>query len=211
MATGIGTRRWLLGTAAAGGVLAAACATGQQGGGSTSGAEATKLAVPQSVEFWGPDPAAAPPTGPAMAAVVNAFKARYSALNVVVAGGSLGISPASQEKFIGAIAAGTPPDVTYTDRYIPRSYAVLEAYLPLDDRIRTSKVKPDEWWPYLRRDVTQGGKTYGLPTHTDARLFGSYPAVDPKVFKDQVIAGTIDLGRRSRELAKSRNSICNAA
>ncbi|MGH2350808.1 MAG: extracellular solute-binding protein, partial [Chloroflexota bacterium] len=160
------TRRGLLGsvTAASGVVFAGACGLPPAAG---PAAQPTKFATPQTVEFWGPDPKVTA----AMNVVLDTFNAQYSPLDVVWAGASLGISPASQEKFIGAIIAGTPPDVAYTDRYIPRSYAVLDAFLPLDDRIRKSPVKPEDWWPYLRRDVTQAGKLYGLPTYTDARVF----------------------------------------
>ena len=103
--------------------------------------------------------------------MADGFKAKFPNLTLTVGGGPLNITPESQAKFLTAIAAGTPPDVTYQDRYIPRSYAMLDAVQSLDDRTRRSRVKPDEWWPYLKTDVTQGGKLYGLPVHTDARLF----------------------------------------
>jgi multiple sugar transport system substrate-binding protein len=170
MAYGLSTRRGVLGrgaavAAAAWGVCAAACAGGQQGGGSTQ--DVARSLQPQSLEFWGPDPKVLP----AMQLVTDAFSARYPNLTVNVAGGPLNITPESQAKFLTAIAAGTAPDVTYQDRYIPRSYSMLDAVVSLDDRVRRSKVKPDEWWPNLKSDVTQGGKLFGLPVHTDARLF----------------------------------------
>lgn len=166
MANGTQARRQFLGgtAAAIGGAVAAACAAGPQ---SSSTADVTKSLQPQSLEFWGPDPATHVPTK----AVVDAFTAKFPQLSVKVGGGALNITPESQAKFLTAIAAGTAPDVTYQDRYIPRSYSVLDALVPLDDRIRRSKVKPDDWWPYLKGDVTQGGKIFGLPIHTDARLF----------------------------------------
>jgi multiple sugar transport system substrate-binding protein len=36
---------------------------------------------------------------------------------------------------------------------------------------RSTTVKPDDWWPYIRRDVTLKGKIVGVPVHTDARVF----------------------------------------
>ena len=120
-----------------------------------------------SLEFWGPDPGTFAP----MATVVQMFKAKYPNVDVKVGGGSLNISAATQEKFLVAIIAGNPPDVSYIDRYIPRSYAALGAIVPLDEMIRGSTVKPEEWWPYLRTDVTHQDRVYGIPMHTDARLF----------------------------------------
>ena len=122
---------------------------------------------PQAVEFWGPDPG----TTPGMAAVADAFRAKYPNLSLNVTGGALNISAESRDKFIAATVAGNPPDSTYQDRWIPQSYVVWGAISYLDDRLKRSTLKPDEWWPYLRRDVTLKGKLVGVPVHTDGRVF----------------------------------------
>jgi ABC-type glycerol-3-phosphate transport system substrate-binding protein len=120
------------GAAIAGGALAA-CAPRQS---NATTEEVAKSLQAQTVEFWGPDPR----TLPAMQLVADGFKAKYPNLTLSIGGGPLNITPESQAKFLTVIAAGTPPDVTYQDRYIPRSYALLDAVVPLDDRTRRSKV-----------------------------------------------------------------------
>jgi multiple sugar transport system substrate-binding protein len=155
----------LIGLTAAtlGGAFAAACSAAPGG---TPAKPATSL-PPQAVEFWGPDPK----TDTGMAAVVDAFRAKYPNLNLSVSGGALNITAESREKFIAATVAGNPPDTTYQDRWIPQSYVVWGALVTIDDRIKNSRVRPDEWWPYIRKDVTLKGKIVGVPIHTDARVF----------------------------------------
>lgn len=206
-----GTRRWYIrqtgGTLiAAGGLLAAACAGGQASGSTTDTAKSLK---PQAFEFWGPDPK----VNVAMKAAVDGFVAKFPNLNITVASGSLNFGLDSQSRFLTAIAANTPPDVVYMDRNIPRSYAAMEAIVPLDDRIRRSKIKPEEWWPYLRNDVTQAGKVIGIPTHTDARVFnwnkqyfreaGVDPEKPPATW-DEVTAISAKLVRRGAETKLDR-------
>lgn len=159
------SRRGLAGVAALGmsGVIAAC---GAQSGGTE--AKPISSLPPQTVEFWGPDPKTSMP----MAGVVDSFRAKYPNLNLMTSGGSLQITTESREKFLAATLAGNPPDSTYQDRWIPQSYVVLGAIINIDDRVKRSKItKPDEWWPYIRKDVTLQGKIVGVPIHTDARVF----------------------------------------
>src|SRR5262245_55893153 len=126
----------LAGGAALIGVAGLACAPSGQGRPATN----ARALPPQSVELWGPDPS----TNPAMSAVVNAFRGQFPNLDLKTTGGALNITPESREKFITATVAGNPPDVTYQDRWIPRSYAVLGAIVYVEDRIKGSRLKPEE-------------------------------------------------------------------
>src|SRR5687767_13107118 len=143
------SRRAVVHSVAAAAVGMATTACGLQFGGGESPKSAATL-PPQTVEFWGPDPS----TTPGMAAVANSFRAKYPNLNFNVTGGALNITNESRDKFIAATVAGNPPDSTYQDRWIPQSYVVWGAITYLDDRVKRSTIKPDEWWPYIRKDVT---------------------------------------------------------
>jgi multiple sugar transport system substrate-binding protein len=75
------------------------------------------------------------------------------------------------KKLLTTVAAGTPPDLSYVDRYVTQSYASRGVLSPMDAMIGTSKViKKDSFFPLLVHDTTYHGKTYGIPHGPDVGL-----------------------------------------
>ncbi|HEX2183913.1 MAG TPA: extracellular solute-binding protein, partial [Chloroflexota bacterium] len=78
----------------------------------------------------------------------------------------------ANEKFIAASAAGTPPDVYYQDRNWTAEFAAKGLTARLDEFIKRSKtVKPDDWWPKPKADVTWKGHIHAVPRHVDGRAY----------------------------------------
>ncbi|MBI3972003.1 MAG: ABC transporter substrate-binding protein [Chloroflexi bacterium] len=119
----------------------------------------------QRVEWWGP-------ANPAVDAVVAAANASDRQLDVQMTPQSVGITDASRAKFTAAVAAGTPPDLVYVDRYLARSFGALKMIGPLDASIKRSKSwKAEDFWPHLIKDVSWKGSIWGTPFTTDVRAF----------------------------------------
>jgi multiple sugar transport system substrate-binding protein len=67
-------------------------------------------------------------------------------------------------KLLTTVAAGTPPDLSYIDRYVTQGYACRGALSPLDDMIgRSAVIKKDMFFPRLVQDTTYHGKMYAIP------------------------------------------------
>lgn len=78
----------------------------------------------------------------------------------------------STQKFVTAIAGGSPPDLIYIGRLWVGELAKQQALIPLDDRVAASHVvKAKDFFPVLWYDVHWGGKAYGIPIETDVRVF----------------------------------------
>ena len=72
-------------------------------------------------------------------------------------------------KLVPAVVAGNPPDLSYADRYVTKSFACKSAARELDAYIKQSRsFKLDNLWPQLRRDVTYKGKIYSMPSQGNA-------------------------------------------
>jgi ABC-type glycerol-3-phosphate transport system substrate-binding protein len=78
----------------------------------------------------------------------------------------------ANDKFTAAIAAGTPPDVFYQDRNWTAEFAARGFTANLDEYVKRSRVvKPDDWWPKPKADVTWKGRIHAIPRHVDGRAF----------------------------------------
>lgn len=72
---------------------------------------------------------------------------------------------------IAVVAAGTPPDLSFTDRYVTQSYASRGIISPMDDMLGRSKVvKKDMFFGLLVDNTNYHGKTYGIPQGPDVGL-----------------------------------------
>ncbi len=61
------------------------------------------------------------------------------------------------------IAAGTVADVFYVDSLVAPDLMSREVLMPLDDKMSSSGVKVDDFYPGLIQAFQYNGKTYGLP------------------------------------------------
>ncbi len=75
------------------------------------------------------------------------------------------------EKLLTTVAAGTPPDLSYVDDYVPQSYACRGVLAALDDMMSRSKVvNRGNFWPGIVGNNVYKGKMYGIPHGTDVGL-----------------------------------------
>jgi len=163
VATSTRRRLILLGTAAPGlTALLAAC------GSPLSSSEPVRPAQKELVEWWAPATGTLKPPIEDLVARANASNRQ---IDVTVTPQSIGITEESRAKFTAAVAAGTPPDLIYVDRYLVRSFGALQLIGSLDSNFKSSKtVKADEFWPHLIKDVTWRGSIWGTPFTTDVRV-----------------------------------------
>lgn len=74
---------------------------------------------------------------------------------------------AANQKFFTAIAAGTPPDVTFVDGPQVASWAEWGALEPLDDRLRAAGIREDEYFPPTWRQNTYKDRVWALTYSAD--------------------------------------------
>ncbi len=75
------------------------------------------------------------------------------------------------KKLLTTVAAGTPPDLSYVDRYVTQAYAARGVLTAMDDLIAKSKtVQKDMFFSLLVHDTNYHGKTYAVPHGPDVGL-----------------------------------------
>jgi multiple sugar transport system substrate-binding protein len=150
-------RTFLTGAAAA----SAIAGLGLLSGCSTTGTN------PKNISLWGV-PGEQRPTE---LDIVKAFGALKPDINVKVSTApSNGTGDATS--IITAVRGGTAPDLWFMDRFSCAQYASLGLLEPISDLIEKYEDSDflDQWLPFATRELTLGGKLYGLPTETDSRV-----------------------------------------
>jgi multiple sugar transport system substrate-binding protein len=151
-------RSVIFGGASLTGVVLAACAPGEQ-------AQAPVSTQVETLEWWSTS------ISPGVEAVMRDFHTKQAKYRVEAQVNNVGSDQASRDKFTSVVVAGTPPDLVYMDRLLVRGYGSFGALAELDSRLKSSKtVKTSDLWPNVVKDVTQKGKTFGMPLHTDVRM-----------------------------------------
>ncbi|MEV0384807.1 ABC transporter substrate-binding protein [Nonomuraea sp. NPDC050643] len=72
-------------------------------------------------------------------------------------------------KFLTASTSGQAPDVMFWDRWRTATYAPKGVLHPIDDRLKKDGIERERFYSEALRELTQGGKLYGLPLTVDAR------------------------------------------
>ncbi|MBA2272365.1 MAG: extracellular solute-binding protein [Actinobacteria bacterium] len=67
------------------------------------------------------------------------------------------------QKFLSAVASGTPPDVIHIDRTIVGSFAARGALIPLGDYIEATNLDTRIFYDSAIEQVTVDGSIYGIP------------------------------------------------
>jgi multiple sugar transport system substrate-binding protein len=89
---------------------------------------------------------------------LDAFKSAYPKVQVNINEGEF-----DPQQFLSAVASGNPPDLVYLDRDRVGTYAAKGAIQPLDDHLDSAGIKTGIYRPAALREVTVGGKIYGIP------------------------------------------------
>ncbi|MBB5780307.1 ABC transporter substrate-binding protein [Nonomuraea jabiensis] len=72
-------------------------------------------------------------------------------------------------KFLTASTSGQAPDVMFWDRWRTASYAPKGVLTPIDDLLKKDGIERERFYGEALRELTHGGKLYGLPLTVDAR------------------------------------------
>jgi multiple sugar transport system substrate-binding protein len=140
------------------------------------GVVATAGAAPKPLVIWGD-------WSGADAEELNKLTVRFNAANP-----SINSVYTYQENFtqklLTSIAGGTPPDALLWDRYITPLYAPKGALLALDDLVKRDKIDTKAFYPEAIKELTVGGKLYGLPLDVDNRALFYNKAVFREVGLD---------------------------
>ncbi|MGH2350835.1 MAG: extracellular solute-binding protein, partial [Chloroflexota bacterium] len=163
------TRRSLMGVLSGGAALLGGAALAACGGAATEPAAQPVGSAKQitgKVEFW--SNAGYAYTGKLGEKLVNEFQAANRGLTVEFTDTTYGDF---MKKLVSTSAAGTPPDLSYADRYVTKSFACLGVARALDDYMKTAKnAKPAAFWPRLQHDITYRGKVWAVPHGPDIGL-----------------------------------------
>jgi multiple sugar transport system substrate-binding protein len=169
MRRGTATRRGMMGQLGRGAALlgtAALTACAGLGGGRGTGGPGGAKQLTGTVDFW--SNAGYPYSGRIGEQLVQEFQQANPGLTVAFTDTSYA---EFMTKLVTASAAGTPPDLSYADRYVTKSFACLGVNLALDDYMKTAKhAKATAFWPRLQYDTTYGGKTWAVPHGPDVGL-----------------------------------------
>ncbi len=123
-------------------------------------------AEPVTISFWAAS-VFATADHPA-SSIVERFNEQNPDITVEVQPIPVGLR--AKEKFITAVAAGSPPEVFYLDRYLAGQFSAAGFLADLTPRVNaTSVFEWEDFWPKLREDVTWKGKVYAVPLHCDGR------------------------------------------
>ncbi|MFL6122100.1 extracellular solute-binding protein [Actinophytocola sp.] len=82
----------------------------------------------------------------------------------------IGESAFDAQQFLSAVASNNPPDLVYIDRQKLGTYAARGTLEPLDDCVSKQNVDLDQYRDPALKEVTLGGKIYGLPEFYDNRV-----------------------------------------
>jgi len=72
-------------------------------------------------------------------------------------------------KFLTASASGQSPDIMFWDRWRTCLYAPKGVLEPIDDFMQRDNVNKEDFYQEALRELSYGGKTYGLPLTVDCR------------------------------------------
>jgi multiple sugar transport system substrate-binding protein len=131
-------------------------------------------------------------------------KVRFEAANKAIAPSSVKSSKGefNAQQFLSAVAAGTPPDLVYMDRQLIGTYATKGAIVPLTDCVSKQSVDMSQYREAAVKEVTLGGKVYGLPEFYDNRLLMVNDAALTKVGLNPTDFKTSDWSTLSANTAK---------
>lgn len=74
-----------------------------------------------------------------------------------------------EQQFLSAVAAGTPPDAVHLDRSLVGTYAARGAIVPMDQCVADDSIDMAQYRPAAVKQVTLGGKVYGIPEFNGVR------------------------------------------
>jgi multiple sugar transport system substrate-binding protein len=98
-------------------------------------------------------------------------------------------------KFLTASTSGGAPDIMFWDRWRTALYAPKNVLLPIDELMTKDKISKDDFYAEAIKELSHGGKLYGLPLTVDARalfynkkLLAEAGVEPPKTWEELAVA-----------------------
>ncbi|AEE95240.1 ABC transporter substrate-binding protein [Mahella australiensis] len=122
------------------------------------------------VIVWGLNPLA---VGSGNKEMIDAFNKSHPNIEMVPQStpGTGGYATQDVTKLLAAIAGGTPPDITWLDRFTAAQFAARNALSPLDEYIEAGGLDMGQYASYAVDEIKFDGKIWALPWDTDTRPF----------------------------------------
>jgi len=167
------TRRQLLSVTASAGaaVVVAACGAVPAAPAEAPKEAAKPAATPvakaeaKEVQYWS-HPTLGFQDGAVGAGFIALFQEKNPALRVKAIPTSYGDTI---NKLPAAVAGGAAPDLSYIDRFVPKTYAATGVVANITDWVKGSKVMdPKDVWERILNDVTYKGRYFGWPWAPDS-------------------------------------------
>jgi len=102
----------------------------------------------------------------AVQTMIDQYNASQSAYKVVYQF----VDPVQQSLLTAEASGSGIPDVVVWDRFSTSLYANKGALMPLDDLIKQTGVDTSQYYQEALKELSAGGKTYGLPLTVDVRV-----------------------------------------
>ncbi|MCL2057443.1 MAG: ABC transporter substrate-binding protein [Oscillospiraceae bacterium] len=161
---------------------------------------ATTLAEPVEIITWGINPVQ---VGSGNEGMINAFNEAHPHIKLIPQStpGTDTASYATQDisKLLAAIAAGTPPDVTWLDRFTVSQFASRDALTPITEYVNNSDLDLADFREYAVWEITFDNQIWALPWATDVRIMywnkdifeeeGFDPEVPPQTWEELIDFG----------------------
>lgn len=186
--------------------LLAACGASGAGDSGSSGSNAQPGAStkkPVKIAYWGKWGGA---NEEAENAVIANFQSKFPHITVegMESNQIAGEGAIDREKFIAALAAGSPPDLIKIDRFKMGGHGAKGTTAILDSVVKRDKIDMKKFYPATVEEVMfppgSGGKVTGLPWNTDDRALiynkkhfmeaGLDPNKPPKTWDEAITMGT---------------------
>lgn len=165
------TRRWLFATAGSVAVPAVLAACGTESGPASTG-NSGAVTKPVTITYWGRWGGTS--EQPEKQVIAN-FQEKFPNITIqdMESNQIAGEGALDREKFIAALAAGTPPDVIKIDRFKMGGHGAKGTTTILDSVIKRDKIDMKKFFPATVEEVLyppgSGGKVTALPWNTDDR------------------------------------------
>ncbi|MCL4543647.1 MAG: extracellular solute-binding protein [Chloroflexi bacterium] len=131
-------------------------------------------------------------TTPSQQAVAADFEKANPDIKVQL--GLMGQNVYGSPKYLAAVAAGTGPDVSFQNRNLFPEYSSLGLFKDITSLYEREGFTQSDIFPEQWKELTWGGKLYGIPYNVDGRFFfwnmqhfeevGLDPKVGPKTWTD---------------------------
>jgi len=123
-----------------------------------------------TIDYWSPQSPSGG-AGEGMQQLVDDFNASQGAVKVELTYVPMSGQTQLSEKLMTSIAAGSPPNSAYFDRFLTATWAEEDSFTDLTDLAEASGVTADSYYPFAWKEAVYKDKLWGIPFQTGVRAF----------------------------------------